>query len=78
MATERRGLWRASGGGLAGDGFAQTFQQALQVRHALPEFSDLKVHMLPEISDLAIHAIVDVSQFSACGAGLAQDEARKG
>ena len=32
-------LSRNSGDGPAGDSFAQAFQQAFQVRHALPEFS---------------------------------------
>ena len=46
----------------AGDGFAQTFDQTLRVRHALPEFPDLSpqfVRVLPEVPSLPLVGILD-------------------
>ena len=42
------GMWR-SGDVAASDRLTQAFQQALQVRHALPEFPDLDIHVFADV-----------------------------
>ena len=42
----------SSGDVSAGDGLAQAFRQAFQMRHAFPEFSDQGIHMFAKVSNL--------------------------